>query len=73
VFALAQPGEASVRIYDLAGRSVRTLASGLMLAGSKTLRWDRRDATGLVAPPGLYFCVVRANSLMAVRRIVLVQ
>jgi hypothetical protein len=72
-FRLAQAGEVSVRIFDPAGRSVRTLASGMLPAGARIIRWDRYTSTGVLAQPGLYFCEVRANACMSVQRIVLVR
>jgi hypothetical protein len=72
-FSLAQAGEASVHIYDVAGRSVRNLASGFLPAGRRTISWDRRTSAGVLAEPGLYFCEVRTNASTSVRRIVLVR
>jgi len=72
-FSLAQAGEASVQIYDVAGRSVRNLASGMLPAGPRTIRWDRRTSAGVLARPGLYFCEVRAYACTSVSRIVLVR
>jgi galactose oxidase-like protein/Kelch motif protein/flagellar hook capping protein FlgD len=72
-FDLGEPGEASVRIYDAAGRAVRTLAGGILPAGPRTFRWDRRTAAGVLVQPGLYFCEVRADARTAARRIVLIR
>ena len=72
-FSLAHAGEASVRIYDVAGRSVATLARGILPAGPQTVRWDRRTAAGVPVQSGLYFCEVRANGGTSVQRIVLVR
>ena len=72
-FRLAQRSETSLRIYDVAGRVVRTLASGALSAGSQSVRWDRRMETGALVQPGLYFCELRASDYRSVRRIVLVR
>jgi hypothetical protein len=72
-FSLAEAGEASVRIYDVAGRSVRNLTSGIQPVGRRVIRWDGCNSAGAVAQPGLYFCEVRANASTSVRRIVLVH
>jgi hypothetical protein len=72
-FSVAQAGEARIRIYDVAGRTVRTLASGNVPAGRRTILWDRRDSAGVVAQPGLYFCEVRVGATTCVRRLALVR
>jgi hypothetical protein len=71
-FALARGRELTVRIYDVAGRSVCTLVNGYQPAGPATFRWDRRTTAGALAPPGLYFCVVRTNERASVERFVLI-
>jgi murein DD-endopeptidase MepM/ murein hydrolase activator NlpD len=53
-FDLASPGRVELAIYDLAGRRVRALADGAREAGRHVARWDGRDASGRLAPPGLY-------------------
>lgn len=72
-FTSAQPTEAIIRIYDLAGRTVRTLATGTAAAGSRSIQWDRRTSAGVLAQPGLYFCEVRANGRSEMRRFVLIH
>ena len=53
-FMMELPGLSSVRVFDLSGRLVRTLADGEMGAGEHTLVWDARDAAGRTLPPGVY-------------------
>jgi flagellar basal-body rod modification protein FlgD len=43
-----------LRILDLAGRTVRTLADGSLAAGTHTVHWDGRDGDGRAVPPGVY-------------------
>jgi len=49
-----------VRVFDLKGRSVRTLASGLSLSASR-LAWDGRGDDGKLVPPGAYICHIKAS------------
>jgi flagellar hook assembly protein FlgD len=44
-----------LRIYDAAGRAVRTLVEGVELAGTHEAFWDGRDDAGEALPSGLYF------------------
>jgi hypothetical protein len=45
----------AVRVYDVQGKSVRTLAEGWFEPGERSLAWDGRDAAGTEAAPGIYF------------------
>jgi len=53
--SLPAPGRLRVEIYDVAGRSVRTLADAPYPAGSHRLSWDGRDDRGRPVPAGVYF------------------
>jgi hypothetical protein len=54
VLSLHQSGPASVRVFDVAGRTVRTLLAGLQPAGERTLAWDGRDDGGTRLGAGVY-------------------
>jgi hypothetical protein len=58
-FGLAQPDRVEVKIYDVTGRVVRTLADRLFPAGRFTLTWDGADNTGRQVAHGVYFTQVR--------------
>jgi hypothetical protein len=47
--------DASLVVYDLAGRLVRHLYSGSLGAGSVEMSWDSRDDSGNPVPAGIYF------------------
>lgn len=74
-FQLALPvaARAAVRVYDVHGRLLRTLADGVFAAGRHDLEWDGRDAAGRDAPAGVFF--VRLDSALggAVRRVARVR
>jgi hypothetical protein len=46
---------ATVAIYDLSGRLVRSLANGALAAGEHRLTWDGRGADGARAHAGVFF------------------
>lgn len=54
-FDLPVAGRVSLRVYDLAGRLVRTLVDGTETAGSRTVRWDGKDSGGQRVSSGVYF------------------
>jgi hypothetical protein len=71
-FALAEPGEAAVRVYALDGRLVRTLLDASLPAGEKSLTWDGRDEMGRSVAAGTYivrFQAPRATDSQRVMRL----
>jgi hypothetical protein len=59
-YAVNAAGPASLRIYDSAGRLVRTLVDGVLDAGSHRAVWDGTDGAGNALPSGVY--LVRLQS-----------
>ena len=49
----------SIKVYNVAGRQVRTLASGAHAAGYHVVKWDGRDDRGTSVRKGIYFIHVR--------------
>ena len=54
VLRLVVPRPFEVRILDLGGRLVRDLRQDTGTARHYSFRWDGRDQTGALTPPGLY-------------------
>jgi len=69
-YALPRAGEVSLRVYDLRGRAVRTLASGSQDAGSHTAVWDGRDDRGGLLPSGTYFARLVGDGATVTRTLV---
>ena len=61
----AREHRVSARVYDSAGRLVRTLYTGTMPAGDHALDWDGARSDGGTAPPGVYFVDVRVDDAPA--------
>jgi hypothetical protein len=57
-FDLPRAGEASLVLYGVDGRRVRSLFAGPASAGRTTLTWDGRDAAGREVAAGAYFARV---------------
>lgn len=69
-FSLPSAGRTSVRVYDVTGRVVRTLADGDMTAASHSLVWDGRDDSGNTVGAGIYFCRLEASGQSAVQKMI---
>jgi hypothetical protein len=68
-YDLPKPGEVSLRLYDVTGALVRTLADGARAAGSASILWDGRDDAGRPVPAGLYFARLQGPGGEAVRKL----
>jgi hypothetical protein len=72
-FSLGRAERTSVRVFDLAGRLVRTAYDGALAAGPHSIGWDGRRATGERAPTGLYFVEIRSSESVSTRKVTLIE
>jgi hypothetical protein len=61
----------SLVVYDVRGRTVRTLVSGAVVAGPHTAVWDGTNDAGEFVASGVYFYRLRAGGETLVRKMVL--
>ncbi len=66
-------GEVELDIYDVQGRRVRTLHSGVMAEGWHTLVWDGRDDGGRGQSSGMYLLRARGAGSVSVQKMTLVK
>ncbi len=60
-FTLAQAGRATLELFDVSGRKVRTLVDGPREAGEQTIVWDGADDGGRRLGAGLYWMQLRTE------------
>ncbi len=72
-FALPRAGNARLRIYDLAGRCVRTLLDGPVPSGPSLQIWDGRDQRGHLVADGVYLYRLEADRETLTRKLLLVR
>ena len=63
--------ETNVKIYDLTGREIVTIANGFQPAGIYQLIWNGKDSKGLSVPSGIYFCCLEAGSVVKIKKMIL--
>jgi hypothetical protein len=63
----------TLRIYDATGRLVRTLVDEQRPAGTHSVTWDGRNATGASVSSGVYFYQMVSGSFTESRRMVLLK
>ncbi|MBN2565213.1 MAG: hypothetical protein JXB46_05840 [Candidatus Eisenbacteria bacterium] len=72
-FELPKSGDVDVVIYNVAGREVRKLHSGVLAAGPHSLTWDGRTNDGSVAASGTYWYLLRTPDGQTSRSMVLLK
>lgn len=73
-YALPTAAAATLRVYDVGGRLVRTLARGeAAAAGAHERAWDGRDERGTPVAPGVYLARLEAAGRVAARRVVVTR
>jgi hypothetical protein len=71
-YTMAVPGHVSLKIYNAAGRELRTLVDQDAAAGTFRALWDGRDDTGSLVGHGVYFArFVATGAPSETRKIVL--
>ncbi len=66
-------GVVALRVHDVAGRLVRTLADGIIEPGRHEVSWDGRNDAGVPVGCGVYFCTLEAGALRDCRKVALVR
>jgi len=72
-YALPAAGNISLRVYDVTGRTVRTLQSGFQKAGSYSVTWDSKDSRGRQVARGVYFYRLDTPGFRSVKKAVVAR
>ncbi|HMK39339.1 MAG TPA: FlgD immunoglobulin-like domain containing protein [Bacteroidota bacterium] len=73
-FSMPASGAATLIVYDLLGRQVRTLVSGVVGAGLHSVEWDGKDSRGMSAGSGVYFYrLSTASNFTATRSMICIR
>jgi len=67
------PRHVALRVYDVQGRLVVTLASGLHAAGAYRVRWDGQSTSGARVAAGTYLVRLESESTSRTRKLVLTR
>jgi hypothetical protein len=65
--------EIAIEIYDMRGRKVKTLFSGLREAGVYEVHWDGKDKNGILVGSGIYLARLRSDVVVTIRKMVLAK
>ncbi|MCH7761721.1 T9SS type A sorting domain-containing protein [candidate division TA06 bacterium] len=72
-YALPQSTQMTLKIYDVTGKTVKTLVEGKQDKGFNRVRWDGRNENGKKVPTGVYFYKLKAGGLTETRKIILLR
>ena len=67
-FTLAEDGNTTLSVYNLAGEEVALLIDGHLQAGRHSLAWNAEDL-----PSGIYFCRLQSAGFSEVRKMILLK
>ena len=73
VFSAPSSAGISIGIYDVSGRLVRMLETGVVDGGTHQVTWDGRDDSGARVARGVYFCRMNAGDFSATEKVVLLK
>jgi hypothetical protein len=72
-YNMKKGGMAEIIVYDVLGRSIRSLFSGFAGAGDHSVVWDGRDSRGKRVAPGAYLFQLRTDDVVETRKFVLLK
>jgi len=72
-YQLASSGFASISIYDLLGREIKTLVSGDQPAGSYKVTWNGTDELGNSVPSGVYLYSLMTGNFIESKKMILMK
>ena len=72
-FDMKEKGLVTLKIFDVSGRLVRTLADEVRDAGAYSVIWDGRNNLGADASSGIYFYKMETVGFLATKKLVLLR
>ena len=72
-FGLPRGGPATVRVFDVHGRVVRTLVNGRLPAGQHRATWDGNDTSGRPVGSGVYVAQLAGPGVLESKKLILAR
>ena len=70
-YALAKDAFVNISIYDLMGRSIKSLINIEQAAGFYEINWNATNNNGELVPAGMYFYMIQAGAFKSTNKLVL--
>lgn len=72
-YSLPESGRVRLRVFDTAGREVRTLVDEWTAAGSYTRQWNGKDDAGVAVASGIYFYELDVDGQRQTQKVVQIR
>ena len=72
-YALANDAFVNISIYDLMGRSIKSLINIEQAAGFYEINWNATNNNGELVPAGMYFYMIQAGTFKSTKKMVLLK
>ena len=72
-YTLPENSFVNVHVFDMLGRTVKTLVSEMQTAGNKVLRWNATDDAGSPLSAGMYLYTIQAGDFRQTKKMVLLK
>ncbi|MEJ2722450.1 MAG: T9SS type A sorting domain-containing protein, partial [bacterium] len=72
-YGVRERGHTTIRIYDVAGRLVKTLVDEIKTPGIYDATWEGDNNQGQAVSSGIYFCRMQVNGFSKTRKIALLR
>ena len=72
-FSLDKPGDVTLSVYDVLGRTVTTLYHGFLPTGQHQFRWNGTDGYGQSVASGIYFYRLSSDQISLTRKMALMK
>ncbi|NOZ74530.1 MAG: T9SS type A sorting domain-containing protein [FCB group bacterium] len=72
-YQLPYSSEVTLKVFDILGRDVITLAQGKKSSGFHSVVWDGRNNKGVPVSTGLYFYKLKAGQFVKIRKMLLLK
>jgi hypothetical protein len=72
-FGITRKERVELKVYDVTGRLIKTLANREFTAGEHTLFWDGSNEDGQLVPRGVYFYQLRTPSFVSQKKLAVLR
>src|SRR5436190_3509364 len=72
-YSIPQNTKVSLKIYDVMGRSIKTLVNAKVAAGIYNIQWNVSDEKGNAVPAGIYFLRMQAGSYTETKKLMIIK
>lgn len=72
-YTLPEPAQVTIRIYDGLGKELRTILDAYQTSGTHEVKWDGKDANGILVASGFYIYRIDAGGKAESKMMVLMK